>query len=308
MEEVKILVFALVSFFSQENVPVAAKSAAIKIDVVNKQIELHQYDIYSLMDYKEEADKGLEVLMAARALYPDLSKLRLASNFFYEAEGKLNAIFYLQYDDLKDLRAISFYSDVDGNLSYPFIKEYEYRTTTGQIEGRYLRFDGGRDVAFTMQRKEYPFEGMYSMLEVWKTLEKRKYADVSETFSFEDFSRLRTFILKNGDRRTFRNLDNNNPYYAFEDVGVYLGTGNQNNINHSGKLDPKEYIEMTLWGDKQYQLFVIDPETNNKLTPSFLERGRVYFQNTSQLDSLRILEYLTMVKKQQQFKKGDQKN
>jgi len=39
-------------------------------------------------------------------------------------------------------------------------------------------------------------------------------------FSKDDFEKLRKFILKKWDRRSFRNFDNNNPHYRFEDFAA----------------------------------------------------------------------------------------
>jgi hypothetical protein len=50
--------------------------------------------------------------------------------------------------------------------------------------------------------------------------------------SVENFQRIKEFILKNGDRRTYCNMYNHNPHYEFGTFHVYLNPeGGQSNIN-----------------------------------------------------------------------------
>ncbi|WP_282132485.1 hypothetical protein [Cellulophaga baltica] len=47
------------------------------------------------------------------------------------------------------------------------------------------------------------------------------------------FEKIQRFILKNGDRRTYRNFDNHNPHYKFSNCEVFLGAdiGQRNGTN-----------------------------------------------------------------------------
>lgn len=174
MEEVKILVLALVSFLSQENLPIVAKSAEINIDRTNQQITIKQNDLFSLEPYRDMARTGLDSLLKVQSLRADMAPLRLINTSFYEEEGKLNAVLQLQYDALKDLRNMSFFADEEGNLSYAYMEDFEYGLQTGRIDGRYVRFDNSSDVKFKMERKgQYP-EGIYSLLDDWKALNASK--------------------------------------------------------------------------------------------------------------------------------------
>ncbi|SDE85262.1 hypothetical protein [Cellulophaga baltica] len=49
----------------------------------------------------------------------------------------------------------------------------------------------------------------------------------------EKFEKIQRFILKNGDRRTYRNFDNHNPHYKFLNCEVFLGAdiGQRNGTN-----------------------------------------------------------------------------
>jgi hypothetical protein len=171
MEEVKILVVALVSFLTQEQLFIVSESAEIHIDKTEQQIRIIQNNLFSIEGYNEETKNGLDTLMQINTLREDMAPLRLLSKEFYEEDGMLNAIMILEYDNITDLRKLSVYADEEGNLSYPYMPDFEYIMKTGRIENRYVRFDDGQDVKFKMERKGMKIPGTYSLLEDWKELE-----------------------------------------------------------------------------------------------------------------------------------------
>lgn len=291
MEEIKILVMALVSFLSQEQLPIVAKSAEIHIDRTNQQVVIKQYDLFSVAPYRDMAKAGLDSLMQAQKLRSDMAPLRLVSKNFYEEDGKLNAKLHLQYDDLKDLREMSFYADDEGNLSYSYMDDFEYSLQTGSIDGSHVRFHTGQDVKFKMGRKgEYP-EGIYSLLDDWKALSASKYMDVTDFFPIKDFNKTRTFIFKNGDRKTYRNFDNGNPHYSFENFDVYLGTGDQRSVLQLGKLRSKEYIEMVIHADAYYTFYSPSHKPLNKNQQHLVE-GKVYWFSATNKKQKEVRAYV----------------
>lgn len=166
------MIVALVSFLTQEQVLIVSTSAEIDIDRTEQQITITQNNLFSIEGYREETKKGLDSLMKINSLLPELAPLRLTSKEFYEQDGALNAVLVLEYDNLKDLRKMSVYADQQGNLSYPYMPDFEYTMQTGRIEDRHVRFDEGQDVKFKMERKNMNMPGTYSLLEDWKALEK----------------------------------------------------------------------------------------------------------------------------------------
>lgn len=294
MEEVKILVYALVSFLSQDNIPIVATSAEIEINIGTKQISLHQYDIYSLEQYKDVAKAGLDTLMRIENVIDDLSPIFMTSKYIYVEDGKLNATLHLQYKDLKDLRKISIYADEEGNLSYPYLENYNYDLKTGSIDGRYVRFDVGEDIRFTMNQKEESPKEAYSLAKDWKVLEDEKFVMISEAFSKKYFEKVRKFIFKNGDRQTYRNFDSNNPHYKFENFDVYLGTGKQNYFK-ANKLKPKDYIELVIRDKGYYTVYLRTEESLNR-TQTHLVEGKVYWHNRYHQDDKQLMKYLDEMK------------
>ncbi|MFK7813078.1 MAG: hypothetical protein AB8B59_11325 [Maribacter sp.] len=297
MEQIKILVFAFVSFLSTEEIPIVAKSAEIVINRKTKQIRLHQYDLHSVEQYRELAKIGLDTLIRTMTLNEELSPISMTSKHLYEEDGKLNAIMYLQYKDEKDLRKISFYADEEGRLSYPFMKDFEYSLETGSADERYVRFEANSDVKFAMQREPKSLEGVYSLAEDWKALENKKYIDVSELISKKDFEKVRKFIFKNGDRRTYRNFDSANPHYRFEDFDVYLGTGDQGHNFAPEKIKTAAYTELVIHDGHYYTLYLASNETLSK-SQGHLEIGKVYWHNHSYKENHKLKEYLKKISEQ----------
>ena len=199
MDKVQILIYALVSFFSNEDFPILAKSATIEINSDTKQIVLHQFDIVTLSQFSDKAAVALNELMKAQAFVQDLEPLVLTSKHFYEKDGKLNASIYFQFKEMSDLRAISMYFDAEKNtLSYPFMKEFQYSTANAIFDERYLRLKANSAIYFGMSIKETPeLKNTLSLLSEWKKIQGDTYLDVSDIFSKKDFKKLRKFIFKN---------------------------------------------------------------------------------------------------------------
>lgn len=60
-----------------------------------------------------------------------------------------------------------------------------------------------------------------------------EYADITTSFSINDFELAKTFILNKGDRKTYRAFDLNNPHYSYNGFEAYLNaeTGQKNIYN-----------------------------------------------------------------------------
>ncbi|WCM41262.1 hypothetical protein MG290_09860 [Flavobacterium sp. CBA20B-1] len=71
----------------------------------------------------------------------------------------------------------------------------------------------------------------------------KKEKDISTQFSAKEFTQLRAFVLKNGDRMSFRNFDNDNPHYKLDTIDLYLGTFKQN-LEQTQKEN--EYTELII--------------------------------------------------------------
>lgn len=298
MDKVQILVYAIASFFTIENPLILAKSAEIEINLITKQIVLHQYDIVTIPQYSEKAVLALNELLRAQTFVEDLDPLMLTSKHVYEKDGKLNASIYIQFKEMSDLRAISIHFDAEKNtLSYPFMKEFEYSTANAIFDERYLRLKANSAIYFGMSMKETPeLKNTLSLLSEWKKIEGDTYLDVSEIFSKKDFKKLRKFIFKNGDLRTFRNFDTNNPHYRFEDFDVYLGTGDQRSVFKNDTLKPKDFSELVIGFPNDFVLNLA-PHTKIHEPILNLEDEKVYAMKCTAEKMDELKERLSIIKR-----------
>ncbi|MFB9076370.1 hypothetical protein ACFFLS_19130 [Flavobacterium procerum] len=129
------------------------------------------------------------------------------------------------------------------------------------------------------------------------------FLKITNQFSAQDFEKLKIFILKKGNRKTFRNFDNNNPYYDFGTFEAYLGADvGQQNIYNDEKLS--DFNEMTLRDENLYYKIVIvrkgDIQSSKKgildgMTENEVFYTGVYQEDLSHIPAL-LLEYLERLK------------
>ncbi|MDR6759902.1 hypothetical protein J2Y38_000081 [Flavobacterium sp. 2755] len=126
---------------------------------------------------------------------------------------------------------------------------------------------------------------------------------ITSQFSVKDFERIKQFILKKGNRKTYRNFDNNNPFYDFGKFQGYLGAdiGQQNIYN-----DPKisDFNELALKdNDHYYKILIVrkgDIQASKKGIQNGMQENEVYFVDVYQagFDKIPVLllEYLNLIK------------
>lgn len=126
---------------------------------------------------------------------------------------------------------------------------------------------------------------------------------ITDQFSVKDFEKVKEFILEKGNRKTYRNFDNNNPFYDFGKFQAYLGAdiGQQNIYN-----DPKisDFNELTLKDNNDYYKILIvrkgDILASKKGIQNGMQENEVYFVDVYQerLDKVPdlLLEYLNLIK------------
>lgn len=113
------------------------------------------------------------------------------------------------------------------------------------------------------------------------------FIKITNQFSVQDFERVKSFILKEGNRKTYRNFDNSNPYYDFRKFEAYLASDiGQKNINNDPKLS--DFNEITLKDDNQYyQIIVVkigDIKEMKKGIESRMQENEVYLTAYNQKD------------------------
>lgn len=113
------------------------------------------------------------------------------------------------------------------------------------------------------------------------------FLKITSQFSVEDFEQVKKNILKEGNQRTYRNFDNNNPYYDFKKFAAYLASDiGQQNINN----DPKQsdFNTLTIKDDDTYYEIIIvrngDIKAKKKGIVNGMHENEVYLTAYSQKD------------------------
>lgn len=95
-----------------------------------------------------------------------------------------------------------------------------------------------------------------------------EYADITGTFSMNDFEVAKAFILNNGDREVYRQIDGEHPHYSFDGFEAYL---NSETIIRNPNNDPaiSDFNQITLRdrnADPQYYYIHIVRKGDNNNT------------------------------------------
>jgi len=113
-----------------------------------------------------------------------------------------------------------------------------------------------------------------------------EFIEITEILPVKEFEKIKNFILKNGDRRTFRNYDNNNPHFHFGDFRAYLNSEiGQKNINNDPEIS--DFNEITIHNSSKFELqyytikIVRKGDIKNKLifVEEEMKEGSIYLLN-----------------------------
>ncbi|MDW8851011.1 hypothetical protein SD960_12975 [Flavobacterium sp. MMLR14_040] len=113
------------------------------------------------------------------------------------------------------------------------------------------------------------------------------FLKISNQFSVQDFEQIKNFILKEGNQKTYRNFDNNNPYYYFKKFATYLASDiGQQNINNDPKVS--DFNTLTLKDDNQYYEIIVvrtgDIKAKKKGIASGMLENEVYLTDYGRND------------------------
>lgn len=96
--------------------------------------------------------------------------------------------------------------------------------------------------------------------EMNKNVKSTDFENISNLLSTHEFEQIKKFILEKGDRRTYRNIDNNNPHYSFNNFDVFLASDvGQRNINNDPEISDFNQVTIADWESDiiYYQLIIV---------------------------------------------------
>ncbi len=142
-----------------------------------------------------------------------------------------------------------------------------------------------------------------------KTDLSKEFIEITDNLSVQEFEAIKNFILKNGDQKTYRNFDGNNPHFDFGEFDAFLGADiGQKNIYNDPKVS--DFNQLTLKipyreSDIRYYEIIIVREGDIKSKKAWIKKGMeeekiyivdVYAKGVNTLKE-KSLNYLEKMKK-----------
>ena len=108
------------------------------------------------------------------------------------------------------------------------------------------------------------------------------FTDSSELLTPQAFEEIKNFVLRRGDRRTYRNFDSHNPHYRFKHFDVFFGSDiGQQNITNDPALS--DFNQLTIYDSsaeiQYYELILVrkaDVSKQRSWLRAGMEEERVY--------------------------------
>lgn len=135
-------------------------------------------------------------------------------------------------------------------------------------------------------------------------VDETRYVNITEIVPVDVFERIKTYLLDKGDRKTFRNIDSNNPHLKMAGFDIFLGPEVRQNVTCDPELsDFNELIIYDPTKEIQYYHLVIvrrgDKSRENIAIPDWLEEESVYLWDPYEKDVEKMKEgmlpYLTQI-------------
>ncbi len=115
-----------------------------------------------------------------------------------------------------------------------------------------------------------------------------KHMKITGYLNVEEFERIKKFILANGDRLTYRNIDNDNPHFRTNDSDLFLNPSDRSVKN----CDPSmtDFNEVVVHNSNdEFQYYIIRIVRKGETSPGF-EENNGYWRNPHKYDIQRMKE------------------
>ena len=159
MEQIKIIFFALASFFAIEDGRIAADKTTVIIYPENKEIEIIQENLFAVIQSEKDSTLVLEqwnnILFWKEkniAWAKELDNFNVKNFYLTTNKKTIQPYLILGYCDEKDLRKMGIWYNKEKNkFSINESPQYNIKTESGELMGNYWFFDGKEDFSFTVE-------------------------------------------------------------------------------------------------------------------------------------------------------------
>lgn len=167
MEQITIIFFALASFFGIEDGRIFAEKTTITINPENKEIEIIQENLFTIIQPEEESllireqwNKLFYWKEKNTVWSMDLDNFPVKDLSFSTIKNTIQAHLTLKYSKETDLGKLGIWYNAEENQFYiNHIPQYNIKTNEGKLEENYWTFDGNSKFSFTIEAfKQMPKE------------------------------------------------------------------------------------------------------------------------------------------------------
>ena len=159
MEQIKIIFFVLSSFFGIEDGRIASNKTTIAIDPENKEIEIVQEKLFTVIRSErdrvivlEEWGKLLNWKEREISWAKELDSFSVKSFNLAPIKNEVQPHLVLNYSKEEDLRSLGiWYNKEENQFSINHIPQHNINTKDGKLIGNYWRFNSDSKFSFTME-------------------------------------------------------------------------------------------------------------------------------------------------------------
>jgi len=160
LEQIKILFFALASFFGIEDGRIASEKTTITIYPQNKEIQIIQERLFTVIQTKEDSTMVLEQwnkILDSKEKHTltwseELNDFSVKNFNFTLVKNTIQPHLTLNYTKEKDLRNLGiWYNEERNKFSINNIPQHNIKTDDGKLEGNYWVFNAENAVTFTIE-------------------------------------------------------------------------------------------------------------------------------------------------------------
>lgn len=165
MEQIKILFFALCTFFGIEDGRIYAEKTTITVSPKEQYIKIVQNDLFSIIRTEKDSLftiqqwNSLTNLKDHRSIWAkELDNFEIKNHNLTDLESHSKPVLQLSYSNEKDLRAMGIWYDAEKKqFSINHIPQNNIKTEHGKLEGNYWVFSADSTFTFSLEPfKEIP--------------------------------------------------------------------------------------------------------------------------------------------------------
>lgn len=181
MEQINIIFYILTSFFGMERGAVAAETATIIVDTVNKTVTIVQENLFTVIESATDKNAVISNWQSIAFAKPQAASWAEELDNFSDKKIRItadelgsNATLSFGYVNEDNLRVLGiWYNREDNEFSINHVPKDNLETATGNLKGNYWVFPSDETFSFTVNPfKDMPAEFQKAKVSIGELIEK----------------------------------------------------------------------------------------------------------------------------------------